>query len=333
MKKSLQERYSRPPMHRMQRIHDWIKSRKYPNAVSMAKELAMTSRTVKRDIEYMRDRHAAPIKYDDLKHGYYYTKEFEFLPVAAVSEAEMFALLVADKAIAQYRGMPFQKALQMAFKKLTGQLDDRQQYSLEHLGLALSFRPFAPEDADLNAFRVVTKAMQQSRELKFKYRNLGAKHWQERRVHPYHLACIDSHWYLFAHDVNRRDMRTFALTRVAKPVLTEERFVKSKKFDPDKYLEGSFSVMKGDKEQVVEIEFDAWGADLLRGRQWHSSQEVTELPEGGARLRLRLNSLEEIERWILSWGTHARVLGPTALVERVRKTALAVGELYGEGKG
>ena len=312
----------------MQRIHDWIKSGKYPNAVGMAKELEVTDRTVKRDIEFMRERYGAPAEYDQLRHGYYYAKKFEFLPVAAMSEAEMFALLVADKAIAQYRGMPFQRPLRMAFKKLTGLLDGRERYSLEHLGLALSFRPFAPEDADLNTFRVITKGMQESRVLKFNYRNLGTKHWQARVVHPYHLACIDSHWYLFAHDVNRGAVRTFALTRLDQPAVTGERFVKPAKFDPDKYLEGSFTVMKGDKEHEVLVEFDAWAADLVRGRQWHSSQELTELPEGGAHLRMRLNGLEEIERWILSWGTHARVLGPAALRERVRKTALAVGSLY-----
>ena len=79
----------------------------------------------------------------------------------------MFALLVADKAIAQYHGMPFQKPLRMAFKKLTGQLDGQERYSLENLGLALSFRPSAPEDSDLNSFRVLTKALQERRALKF----------------------------------------------------------------------------------------------------------------------------------------------------------------------
>ena len=330
MKNRQRERHSRPPIHRMQRIHEWIKAGKHPNAVGMAGDLEVTDRTIKRDIEFMRDRLQAPIEYDELKHGYYYRQDFDFLPVAAMSEAEMFALLVADKAIAQYRGMPFQKPLRMAFKKLTGQLDDRERYSLENLGLALSFRPFAPEDADLSVFRLLTKALQERRVLRFEYRNLGTKHWQARRVHPYHLACIDSHWYLFAHDVKREAVRTFALTRLKKPVLTEARFVKPKEFNPDKYLEGSFGVMKGDTEHDVEIEFDAWATDLVRGRQWHSSQVLTELPGGGSRLRLRLNSLEEIEGWVLSWGTHARVLGPAVLSQRVRKTALAVGGWYSD---
>ena len=88
-------------------------------------------------------------------------------------------------------------------------------------------------------------------------------------------------------------------------------------------------MMKGDKEEEVVIEFDAWATDLVRGRQWHSSQEWTDRPDGGSRLQMRLNSLEEIERWVLSWGTHAKVVEPATLRERVRKTASAVAGRYG----
>ena len=52
----------------------------------------------------------------------------------------------------------------------------------------------------------------------------------------------------------------------------------------------------------MEIEFDARGADLVRGRVWHSSQALTDRGDGGARLTMKLNGLEEIERWVLNWG-------------------------------
>jgi proteasome accessory factor B len=86
--------------------------------------------------------------------------------------------------------------------------------------------------------------------------------------------------------------------------------------------------MKGEKEDEVVIEFDAWATDLVRGRHWHSSQDLSDLPDGGSRLKMRLNSLEEIERWVLSWGVHARVVGPTMLRERIRKTAAVVAGRY-----
>lgn len=327
-KTALRERYTRPPSDRMRRIHDWISSGKYPNAVTMGMDLEVTARTVKRDIEFMRGRYGLPIAYDEERYGYFYTRKVDRFPVAAMTEAEMFALLVADKAIAQYHGTPFQKPLRMAFRKLTGQLDGRERYSLENLGLALSFRPFAPEDADLQNFRVITRALRERRVLEFDYRKLGAANWERRHVHPYHLACIDNHWYLFAHDLDRGAMRTFVLTRLARPAATGERFAKPKTFDPDKYLAGSFTVMKGEEQHEVIIEFDAWGTDLVRGRQWHSSQVLVETASGGSRLTMRLNSLEEIERWVLNWGVHARVIGPAALRERVAKTAAAVAGMY-----
>ena len=39
-------------------------------------------------------------------------------------------------------------------------------------------------------------------------------------------------------------------------------------------------------------------------------------------------SIEEIERWILSWGKHARVLAPKELAARIRDEANAIAKLY-----
>ncbi len=47
-----------------------------------------------------------------------------------------------------------------------------------------------------------------------------------------------------------------------------------------------------------------------------SSHELTELPGGGLRVKVRLNSLEEVERWVLSFGRHSTVLGPPELIIR-----------------
>jgi len=68
-------------------------------------------------------------------------------------------------------------------------------------------------------------------------------------------------------------------------------------------------------------DFDKWAGELVRERKWHRSQELTDLPGGGVRLHLRLNNLAEVERWILSWGTHATVERPERLRETLRKTA------------
>jgi predicted DNA-binding transcriptional regulator YafY len=83
-------------------------------------------------------------------------------------------------------------------------------------------------------------------------------------------------------------------------------------------------VFKGGDDYEVVIAFDSWAADLIRGRRWHASQELTELPGRQVRLRMRLNSIEEAEQWVLSWGAHATVVRPRALVERIQKAATAM---------
>jgi len=123
-------------------------------------------------------------------------------------------------------------------------------------------------------------------------------------------------------------MRTFALVRLKSPEITTERFTIPKKFNLAEYLKGSFSVFKGPDDYEIVVEFDSWGADLVRGRKWHASQEVMELPRRQLRLRLRLNSLEEAERWVLSWGKHATVVRPEALAKRLRETAQTLQSRY-----
>ena len=312
------------------RFHNLIKEESFPNCSKLAQEFEVTVRTVMRDLDFMRDRLNLPIEFNTQRNGFFYTEPVEQFPQLPFSEAEIFALLVAHKAVAQYRGTPFEQPLALAFKRLTGQLDSSAKYSLNNLDEALSFRPFAPEDNDLDTYEVLTRALKERRVVKFQYRNLDADKAQTRLVHPYHLACVDNHWYLFAFDVKRQAMRTFALPRLKSPEITTERFTIPKKFNLSEHLKGSLTVFKGEDDYEVVVDFDSWGADLIRGRKWHASQEITELPKRMLRLRLRLNSIEEAERWVLSWGAHATVVRPQALANRLRETAKSLQARYQE---
>ena len=324
MAKSKSQPLSRPPLERMMHFHNLIKEEAFPNCTRFAKEFDVTIRTVMRDLDFMRDRLHLPIDFDSKRNGFYYTEPVDHFPQLPFSEAEIFALLVAHKAVSQYRGTSFEQPLALAFKRMTGQLDTSAKYLLTNLDEALSFRPFAPEDNDLDSFEVLTRALKERRVLKFQYRNLDADKFQNRVVHPYHLGCVENQWYLFAFDVKREAMRTFALPRLKSPEITAERFSISKKFNLNEYLKGSLSVFRGDADYEIVVDFDSWGADLIRGRKWHASQEITELPGRQLRLRLRLNSIHEAERWVLSWGVHATVIRPQALANRLCATAEAL---------
>ncbi|NJL19127.1 MAG: WYL domain-containing protein [Bdellovibrionaceae bacterium] len=70
----------------------------------------------------------------------------------------------------------------------------------------------------------------------------GAAGWEKRRVEPVHLACVQSQWYCFGHDLQRDALRTFVLARMKSARATDRTFTRTAKFDIRKHLRGSFGV-------------------------------------------------------------------------------------------
>jgi predicted DNA-binding transcriptional regulator YafY len=71
----------------------------------------------------------------------------------------------------------------------------------------------------------------------------------------------------------------------------------------------------------VILHFNARAADYIREKKWHESQELRELKNGELELKMKLSSLREVERWVLSWGGEAKVIKPRALAESVKAAA------------
>ena len=72
------------------------------------------------------------------------------------------------------------------------------------------------------------------------------------------------------------------------------------------------------------IRFQERVADYIREKKWHESQHLRELKGGGVELHLKLSSLAEVGRWILSWGGDAVVVRPAELAQFVRQAAQRV---------
>jgi predicted DNA-binding transcriptional regulator YafY len=322
--------FSRPPLERMMRLHAALKARHFPNCQKIAAELEVSAKTIQRDIDFMRYRLNLPIEYHPQEFGFHYTEAVTGFPTVEVSEGEITALLVAQKALAQYKGTPFERPLHSAFRKLTDGLKDRVSFSWHDLEDSISFRSAGASVADLELFEAVSKGVLRCVELEFEYRKLQSTGYEPRRVRPYHLGCLENQWYLFAEDLERRQLRTFALPRMRKVQLTTKGFRRPADFSIAQILSGSFGVHSAGKKQRIRIEFDPFAARLVAERKWHESQRVRENANGSIILELDLGGLQEIERWILSWGKHARVLTPKELAARVRDQARAIIELYSD---
>jgi predicted DNA-binding transcriptional regulator YafY len=89
-------------------------------------------------------------------------------------------------------------------------------------------------------------------------------------------------------------------------------------FSIDDYLRDSWTIERGVPRQVA-IEFDSTQVPYIREKQWHHSQKIEDLPGGGLRMTLTTGSTGEIMRWVMSFGSHARILEPDELRQQVIK--------------
>lgn len=74
-----------------------------------------------------------------------------------------------------------------------------------------------------------------------------------------------------------------------------------------------------DELYTVKVRISPGWARWVGEKIWHESQKITKLPDGGLKITFRVAGLEEIKRWILSFGPEAVVLDPEKLKEMVRK--------------
>ncbi len=314
-------RATRPPYARMVQIHDLIAAGKHPNCTTLADRFEVSYKTVQRDIDFMRDQMLLPIDYSSAAHGFLYSKPVASFPLVTVSQGEIVALLVAQKAIEQYRGTIFEKPLQTAFEKITESMQDEVSVSMSALGNAFSFRPMGAAGQEMGIFSTLAECVLNNRTMEFDYHALNKPKAERRRVEPYHLGCMNNQWYLIGHDLVRRKLRTFALTRLSRPKALKKTFRRPEDFSLNKMLKDSFSAFESGKTSTVKIRLDDFAARLASERIWHSSQTMKPISGGGAILTLKVGIAPDLENWILGWGSHALVLEPVELREQIASIA------------
>lgn len=300
-----------------------VEARRYPNARTLAEHFEVHVRTIHRDLECMRDLMGAPLAYHPGRRGYYYTAPYN-LSLPRLTREEFLAVAAAAQLLSAYEGTPFPKQLQRALEKIRALVPDYVTVDPGGSGFPVSF---AVEnlrgDAErvAHAFDRLEQAIHGAQTIEMTYYTASRDEITRRRFDPYHLHYSGGAWYAIGWCHLRRDVRTFALDRMADIIVTQDRFDRLPAFDPRQHLARALRLEVGDPV-AISVRFDAHQARYMRGRTWHPSQTVEELPDGGLLLRLRVGGLGEVQRWILQYGPHAEVLEPPELRQAV-ESALA----------
>lgn len=303
------------------------------NCRIMAEEYEVSRKSILRDIDYLKNQRDAPIAYDPVKKGYYYTEEHYALPAMSLSESDLFAICIAEQALRQYRGTPLFQDLQKVFRKIEEGLSGTESISSELSSLPINFLNRGQARIDSNIWEAISRAIKKGRVISILYRKAGENTASKRNLDPFRLISFSGEWYLIAFCHLRRKILTFALSRMQHAVVTDMQLTSE---EPDCLLSqvlDNFGIFSSERRWTLRVLFRGKAAHIVKERLWHPEQQLEELGPNKIRLSFPAGDMGEIKRWLLGWGQDAEVEAPQKLIEEMRAEVRAMTDVYRGKKG
>lgn len=319
---------NKPQHARLLFIDEKIRSSSYPNAASLSKEYEVSGRTITRDIEYMRDSLGAPIEYDKVKKGFYYSEANFFLPAIDIKESDFFAICITEKALKQYENTPLYDKLSSVFSKLKEHLPDSIRINTTWIDTKYTFMHESFTHIDPAIWETISNSLRLKKQLNISHRKAESAEAQSRIVEPYHIVNYRGEWYLIAMCRKRNEVVRFGMSRIKEATILKTPYEIPEDFEFNSFIGPSFGIMTEDHEHNVKIKFGPKIAPYVTERHWHNDQIITEEKDGSVILSFNTNSLFEVKRWILSWGAGAEALSPKELVDFIREDVREMSGVY-----
>ena len=175
------------------------------------------------------------------------------------------------------------------------------------------------------AYEQLESAWHAGARVEFRYRG------ELRTVEPAAAIARAGRYYLVARDVAKgaKGWRIFAMDQIGSPIKRAGTI--SRKIEPPpKYLStDTVGWFKGDRPSTaIEVTFSKTLAPAAKSRTWQQAQEVRENGDGTVTLRLRVDDVDEVIRWALSYGDEAWITSPPQAVARAKKIVENVAARY-----
>lgn len=201
-------------------------------------------------------------------------------------------------------------------------------YAGESIGFPKSTVPVVKKlkTQALRVFVSLVNAIEQGRALNITYRRLYDHAVVTYDVEPYELFPTSRDWRLVA----RSDgiFKQFLVENILSISEQQKKFVREKGFKLEELFKHSFEYWTSGEIFDVVLKFHKSVADAVAQRVWSEEQELEYDKGGSLILKLKVNSLEEIGNWVMTWGGKATVIHPKELKEYVTANAREILRVY-----
>jgi predicted DNA-binding transcriptional regulator YafY len=209
---------------RLLRLLSLLQSRREWSGAELAARLQVTGRTIRRDIDQLREL-GYPIEGTTGAAGGYRLRSGRDLPPLLLDDDEAIAIAAGLRTAAEAGIAGVDEASVRALAKLEQLLPGRLRRQIDAAAAATT-AVAVPRGATLDPATLgsVAGACRDHEVLAFEYRTRQGLTGR-RRVEPHSLVAVTGLWYLVAYDLGRDAWRVYRLDRVADPVPTRHHFV------------------------------------------------------------------------------------------------------------
>jgi predicted DNA-binding transcriptional regulator YafY len=312
-------------------LHALESSRHGASIDSLAGELEVTTRTIRRDLAALQEAGFPLFDTRDEEGRVRWRLDGHVLKGldTGFTLGELCALYLSRNLLESVAGTPFQRDLGHAFARLQAALSPRMRQFLDRLPAVLAAKPGPRARGGEAASDIVARLLEailHFRVSSMRYHSVSSAKIKDYLVHPYRLAFAQGGLYLLAYVPAYENVRTFAVDRIKAVSLEKQTFTPRRDL-PEDVFANSLGVNTGPPERI-EIAFDAHIAPYIRARVWHASQELRDAADGALTLTMQVCLEWALRSWLLSWGPFARVISPARLAAEVREDLDAAKSKY-----
>jgi len=302
-----------------QLIQRLARSRAGAGVDELAEELGCVRRTVYRDLDAL--MFAGFPVVSEKRDGKVYYRFLDSFGLGDVpfTPDELLALAFSEDLLRVLEGTVFHDSIRSALRKVRAGLGPELTEYLQQLSQSFAVRPGPHKRyAELSdTIQLLHDAVLKETRVALRYRGGRSGEESERELDPYRVWYRNGGLYVIGHDHRSGEIRTFAVERILELQPTETRFEVPADFDFEAYTAGAFGVI-AEPATLVRIRFDKAWRSHVEEHEWHHSQRLSPLDDGGVELTMEVGGSDELRNWVLSFGAGAEVLEPASLRDEVR---------------
>jgi proteasome accessory factor B len=299
----------------------------------LCKEMDVTRRTLYRDLDLLEEA------------GYRFVKEgggggdskkwrlppgMRKDPDRPYTESELLSLYFCMNLMQPFRGTPLRDGLESLLAKIEATFTDKER---EHFGdVVFTHVAKMPASKDFRrhaaSVSALSRASLEHLKVEVTYRATDDQS-KTYLFSPYCIAYYAGELYTIGWSDGRNAVRTLRVDRLRSVKPTNQRFERPKDFDPEDYLGRGFGIYAEGPQEQVRIEFAPEAARTVKEREWHPTQRLEDRPDGGVILKMSVQGLSEVARWVLYHAPNATVIDPPELRKAVAEHAARAAKAHG----